>query len=642
MTRGMTTFILLMLAATFARADEVEIKQADDRSVTVTGGTYVARIDPTGNLVELSVGGVDSIHHTFEPAAGKPTVNVVGNLVAVRSGKARIEYTFKPKTIHVECEGYRIAGTVVGKNITAVLAPGGKGGPYPRKGGRGYGQTTGVVLTGGKTVKYTEPFHVTGDKRYVLSRALRRRYKTGQLLTFDMTLGEPAGAAAYLGPVVIGGVGNNYDSLKAPNRAGYGLVHFSDPAAVTLSSHQANGGEDDQSIAYELVLENHYVLPKVVHRDTQDAVVAAGKSLQLTWSIPKLEPGFYYATVIARQKDEELTRSQLYFAVDLSTYSRPTTRPEDFEAFWKAKLAAMRAVPFDAELTEMKELGSEEVVHYRLDITMVGSKTLAAAAAEIKQPGVKDLGKTAPGDDTLHLVRFRSALRLPRKPGRYTAKIFGRARLEELDTDLVHIQLSARDPLYNEFKFRRWTSRDDNNMLDSVLAFVRLCDYLRSRDEVKDIYLWGASRTGPLVYLAAALDGRQIAGVASMVPTDCGIGWTDLPYRGWGMPRIAFNKPELAAKQVKQFATVGAYFDPVNFARDMTVPVVFGYGIKDNLAPPPGIEATYHLTASTWKRISRDGCGHQYSPGYKALVGELERHIGIREADGDTDILKEH
>ncbi len=261
MTRRMTTFVLLMLASASSWSAQVEIEQADDRSVTVTGGTYLARIDPAGNLVELSVGGVDSIHHTFKPADGKPTVNVIGNLVAIRSGKARIEYTFKPKTIHVECEGYRIAGTVVGKNITAVLAPGGKGGPYPRKGGRGYGHTTGVVLTGGKTVKYTEPFHVTGDKRYVLSRALRRRYKPGQLLRFDMTLGEPAGAAAYLGPVVIDGVGNNYDSLKPPNRAGYGLVHFSDRAAVTLSSRQSNGGRDDQSVDYELVLENHYIMP---------------------------------------------------------------------------------------------------------------------------------------------------------------------------------------------------------------------------------------------------------------------------------------------------------------------------------------------------------------------------------------------
>jgi hypothetical protein len=69
---------------------------------------------------------------------------------------------------------------------------------------------------------------------------------------------------------------------------------------------------------------------------------------------------------------------------------------------------------------------------------------------------------------------------------------------------------------------------------------------------------------------------------------------------------------------------LGALVDPVNHAPDVKCPIIFGYGADDDLSPPQGIEAMYHLAGSAWKRISRDAGGHQYSPGYQQLQKALD------------------
>lgn len=52
------------------------------------------------------------------------------------------------------------------------------------------------------------------------------------------------------------------------------------------------------------------------------------------------------------------------------------------------------------------------------------------------------------------------------------------------------------------------------------------------------------------------------------------------------------------------FTAMAAYFDPDNFAPDMTVPWITAYGLDDTLSPPQGIEAMFQLSPATWKRIN--------------------------------------
>jgi cephalosporin-C deacetylase-like acetyl esterase len=94
---------------------------------------------------------------------------------------------------------------------------------------------------------------------------------------------------------------------------------------------------------------------------------------------------------------------------------------------------------------------------------------------------------------------------------------------------------------------------------------------------------------------------------------------------------------------VAAFTAMAAYFDPVNFAPDMTVPWITAYGLDDTLAQPQGIEVMYALSPAKWKRISRDGGGHQYSPGFQKLQKELAAYLQTAATSGtDEKIMKEH
>jgi cephalosporin-C deacetylase-like acetyl esterase len=399
-------------------------------------------------------------------------------------------------------------------------------------------------------------------------------------------------------------VGSDFICLRQGGNQAGGLVHFPDADKAVFASVQENISPEEFALEYRLEVLDHYVAGKAVAQDERAATLKPGMKAEMTWKLPALPPGFYYLTLAAFRGGEKLTSTSVTFTVDLPHYTHPLTRPADFRAFWDAKLKALRALPFNDKLTEVAERSTDAAVHYSLELTVAGGATV------------------------------KTTLQVPRKAGQYVGR-FG-ANDKATDGDAVLIGY----PMPETATFTRWTSRDDNNMLDCYLLAVRLTDYLRSRPEVGRIYLFGASRTGPIQFANAALDPTRVAAVDIHVPTSAGIGWTDKPYYGWGVPNGYDPKD---AEQVAHFAAMAAYFDPVNFAPDLKVPVIMAYGIGDDLARPQGIEAMYQLAASPWKRISRDPGGHQYSPGFQQLQKDLAAYLQTATGAGaDEKILKEH
>ena len=223
-----------------------------------------------------------------------------------------------------------------------------------------------------------------------------------------------------------------------------------------------------------------------------------------------------------------MSNERLAFAVDLPHYTHPLTRPTDFTEFWKTKVDAMRKLPFAAVLTPVAEKSTDAAVHYDLELTVAGG------------------------------TRLKTAVQAPRAPGKYTGMFDYGSPDKAGDGRCVRINF----PLPEMATFNRWTSADDNNMVECYLLALRLTDYLRCRPDVDKIYLFGASRTGPIQFVNAALDPTRIAAVDIHVPTSAGIGWQDKPYYAWGLP--GGYKPDDPA-QVQRFAAMATYCDPVNF-----------------------------------------------------------------------------
>jgi cephalosporin-C deacetylase-like acetyl esterase len=579
-----------------------EITQAADRSVAVTARGYAATVDTTGRF-SLTVGGAAAFQQVFMPEAGVPlTVHVVNHMVAVRSGKHRVEYTFDADTLGVVTEGFEFT-LLAATSLKAVLATGNKGGAFGRD---GYANTYGLVLDNGLTVTYSIPFHVgtKSDRRIVPSYYCNGSKKAGNLLEFTFKPGPLAEVLALIGQLQIQAIGNDWQVLRKDGNQSGGITYFSLGDKVAFKTAQTNLADKPFELTYAMTVLDHYVAGKTVFSKVQTVKLDAGKSAETPWTLPALAAGFYYLTVEAKLGDKAVSNERLAFAVDLLHYTHPLTRPTDFTKFWKTKVDAMRKLPFDAVLTPVAEKSTEVAVWYDMELMVAGGK------------------------------RLKTVLQTPRAAGKFTGRMSTKVAADDGES------VSIGFPLPEMATFNRWTSADDNNMVECYLLALRLTDYLRSRADVDKIYLFGASRTGPIQFVNAALDPTRVAAVDIHVPTSAGIGWQDKPYYAWGLP--AGYKPDDSA-QVRRFTTMAAYCDPVNFAPDMKVPWITAYGILDDLARPEGIEVMFQLSPAPWKHISRDGGGHQYSPGFQQLQKDLAAYLKTGARTGSDDkVMKEH
>ena len=234
-TISSSSFLLLALlcGAAVCRAD-VAINQGSDRSVTVRTPVYTATIDAKGNLSELTVKGAKAFTHQFgdpgKPPAEPPSINVVNQMVAVRSGTMRVEWTFGEDTIHFLTEGYNFE-CLLDPSVKSILAPGGKGGVI----GKYNGTAEAVILANDLTVVNSKGWMHAHERRYIPSGYTSGGVKLGSLIEHEMRLGAPAEAAQFLSGIVIAAVGSSFKELLEGGNAGGGFPHFAKGVPVAFT-----------------------------------------------------------------------------------------------------------------------------------------------------------------------------------------------------------------------------------------------------------------------------------------------------------------------------------------------------------------------------------------------------------------------
>lgn len=597
-------------------AADVTVVQSEDRSVSVTTSVYRALIDSRGNLTEVSVRDAKSISSKFgpssEPGSAAPTINVVDRLVAIRSGTERVEYTFAEEAFHVLTEGYSFAGQL-DASVVAVVVPGGKGGPAANV----YANSSAVVLSNGLTAAWTVPFHAGNGRMFPSCYVNGTGVKPGDQIEFDVRLGAPVEAIELLSGIGLTPVGSSYGTLKEGGNEGYGIVHFPDGTGVVYTSTQQNLSTTSMKLEYRLSILDHYVDAKEVAKSTKYAELPAGGKAELTWNIPKLAPGFYYLTLSAWKGATKLTESKQTLAVDLSHYTHPLTRPKDFKSFWNDQNALLRKTPMNPVVTLVSpKERSGKVFEVQLD--MPGGNKLHGCL--IIPAGTGPMPITVGSLNKIPLSDMISKAKLP-------------------DYPITEASFTAELP--EDGTYRRWNSREDNNYLDCVLTYLRGIDFVATLPEIdpKRLIVLGSSRSGGLTLIAAALRSDNVCAADGHVDTSCGVSWEDKPYRGWGQLPPASDEVEAS-----RYRTMAAYVDPVNFAPDVKCPVVTAWGLDDDLSRPQGIEAAYNMIPAKWKRISRDGGGHQYSQGFQKIKKELYEFLKTSESQAvdQSSTLKQH
>jgi cephalosporin-C deacetylase len=256
-------------------------------------------------------------------------------------------------------------------------------------------------------------------------------------------------------------------------------------------------------------------------------------------------------------------------AVEPTKIGLSTPRPEDFDAFWAAKLEAQAKVPINPQFTPFESnVEGVEMSFFTLDA--LGSKAhgfLAKPAREGKFPALIQL-------------QYAGVYALnPRMNAQRAAQ--GWLVLNVDSHDKPPTEASGGVP--RGYAMVGNTDRETSYFLNMYLRDSRVLDHLLTREDWdgKTIVLAGGSMGGQQSLVLAGLrPAEKITAVLTCVPAGSDVTG-DLHGRKAGYPNWPSTQPEVMKTAL--------YFDPVNFASRIQAPVLAGIGFIDTISPPAGI-----------------------------------------------------
>ena len=304
------------------------------------------------------------------------------------------------------------------------------------------------------------------------------------------------------------------------------------------------------------------------------------------------------------------------FAPDKVTASTPP--PDDFDAFWKEKVAELAAVPMNVQLTPV-DVGNAQVEYFKITMDNIrGSKIQGQIA---RPAGKKDL-------PALLQVQWAGVYPLHRD------WVVGHAKNGWLAMNIIahDLPIDEKPEFYKEKSEKELRDypgigredREKSYFLKMFLSCYRAVDYLTQREDwnKKALVVHGGSQGGYQAIVTAGFH-PAVTAFAANVPAGCdhtghqvgrSPGWPNFPGRRW---------PQADAEKI---VMTSRYFDAMNFATKINCAGLIGLGLVDPVCPPEGILATVNQMKGPKKVIimPRADHGNNHQAYYAVYGGFLE------------------
>ncbi|MEJ7681746.1 MAG: acetylxylan esterase [Segetibacter sp.] len=260
--------------------------------------------------------------------------------------------------------------------------------------------------------------------------------------------------------------------------------------------------------------------------------------------------------------------------------------PEDFVSFWNSAKNELAQIPIDARMTLLPDRCTEKVNVYHVNIQNYGNSRLYGilcvpkatgkypAILRVPGAGVRayngDIGTAEKGFITLEIGIH--GIPVTMDPSVYTS--LGQGAL----SNYWNYNMDNRDRFYYKRVY---------------LGCVRANDFIDSLPQYDGTHLGvtGGSQGGALSIVTAALDPR-VKYLAAFYPALSDVNGY-LQGRAGGWPHY-FDKNNLAFNNTKEKISTIAYYDVVNFARQLKVPGNYSWGFNDETCPPTSMYAAYN------------------------------------------------
>jgi cephalosporin-C deacetylase len=297
--------------------------------------------------------------------------------------------------------------------------------------------------------------------------------------------------------------------------------------------------------------------------------------------------------------------------------------PDDFDAFWAAKIQELNDVPMNAKL-EKVDVGDASVEYWK--ITLDNHR-----GAKIQGQIAKPAGKS--GLPAQLQVQYAGVYGLER------GWVTGPAKNGWLAMNITahDLPIDEKKEFYEEKQKNELKDyviigaedREKSYFLRMFLSCYRAVDYLTKREDWNKgaLVVIGGSQGGYQAIVTAGMH-PAVTALAANVPAGCdhtgkrvkrAPGWPNWTGREW-MKRDPAKLEE-----------TGRYFDAMNFARKVKVPALVGVGLVDTVCPAEGVLATCNQLQGPKKIIIMPQSGHGgEGPGHKAYYAVygafLEEH----------------
>ena len=301
------------------------------------------------------------------------------------------------------------------------------------------------------------------------------------------------------------------------------------------------------------------------------------------------------------------------------------SKPADFGAFWDKGKAELAQVPLDVKMTLLPEKSSALTSVYLVNVQGYNNSRLYGVLCIPKKEGKYPAVLQVPG----------AGIR-PYHPD-----------LEVADQGVIVLTIGIHglpvnlDPsVYSSLEagalkgyfFFNCDNKDRYYYKRVYLNCVRAIDVLASLPQFdgERLAVSGNSQGGALSIVTAALD-RRVKYLAAIHPALCDLtGYLNGRAGGW--PHI-FSESSQWYNYTPAVAETMAYFDVVNFAKEVSVEGFYTWGFNDETCPPTSMYAAYNVINAKKQTALYRNTGHWFYPEQKGVFTTwiLQRLKGLAE-----------
>jgi len=297
------------------------------------------------------------------------------------------------------------------------------------------------------------------------------------------------------------------------------------------------------------------------------------------------EPGTILAEFSAPVPGKTALKSLAGAVVAPDKIGPSAPRPDDFEAFWKAKVEELAAIPANPVL-EPGDSGNETVDYWKITLDNIrGTKIrgqLVRPKAGAKFPallvvqwaGVYPLAKGWATDQA--------------RGGWLTLNINAHDLPIDAPAEFYKEQMEAA---LKDYPAIGNDDREQSYFLRMYLSCYRAAEYLSSRDDWdgKTLVVMGTRQGGLQAIMTGGLHPKITALMAN-VPAGCD-HTGPLVGRQGGWPQWYYKT---GGKDAAKVIETSKYFDVVNFAARVKCPALVSVGLIDTTCPAPGVIAAFN------------------------------------------------